>query len=187
MGTMNWGKLAVRNLQKGFGSLGWQKYKVEPRLAVTLLQFMLTGSPGYSKSSGEEEGHVCLSLLSCLNPSPSWEGEASLKFFKTCQYQICARENGFPSCAQWTFASKEAYTTIAGGGVMSFNATAKAISRDKFSADRGSHRCCRTLSWGGGILGTCQPTCHQCWQGPRPQTGCSRNVPGISSCSSFTR
>lgn len=153
MGTMNWGKLAVRNLQKGFGSLGWQKYKVEPRLAVTLLQFMLTGSPGYSKSSGEEEGHVCLSLLSCLNPSPSWEGEASLKFFKTCQYQICARENGFPSCAQWTFASKEAYTTIAGGGVMSFNATAKAISRDKFSADRGSHRCCRTLSWRGGYSG----------------------------------
>lgn len=59
------------------------------------------------------------------------------------------RENGFPSCAQWTFASKEAYTTIAGGGVMSFNATAKAISRDKFSADRGSHRCCGTLFWGG--------------------------------------
>lgn len=141
------------NHQKGFGSLGWQKYKVELRLPVTLLQFMLTGSPGYSKSSAEEEGHVCLSLLSRLNPSPSWEGEASLKFFKTCQYQICVRENGFPSCAQWTFASKEAYTTIEGGGggaVMSFNATAKAISRDKFSADRGSYRCLQILFWGRG-------------------------------------
>lgn len=158
MGTMNWDKLAVKNLQKGFGSSGWQKHKVEPRLPVTLLQFMLTGSPGYSKSSTEEEGHVCLSLLSCLNPSPSWEGEASLKFFKTCQYQICARENGFPSCAQWTFASKEAYTTIGGGGggaVMSFNATAKAISRDKFSADGGSHRCCRTFFCGGGQGASC--------------------------------
>lgn len=33
---------------------------------------------------------------------------------------------------------------------MSFNATAKAISRDKFSADRGSHRCCRTFFGGWG-------------------------------------
>lgn len=33
---------------------------------------------------------------------------------------------------------------------MSFNATAKAISRDKFSADRGSYRCLQILFWGWG-------------------------------------
>lgn len=41
-----------------------------------------------------------------------------------------------------------------GGAVMSVNAATKAITHDKFSTDRGSHRCWETFRL---ILGTCQP------------------------------
>lgn len=117
--------------------------------------------PGLRQSRAEEEGHVCLFC------SPSWTepllGRASLSsFFEMCQCGVCVRENGFPSCAQRIFASKGAYTAIGevggrgggGGAVMSVNAATKAITHDKFSTDRGSHRCWETFRL---ILGTCQP------------------------------
>lgn len=81
-----------------------------------------------------------------------------------CQYGVCVRENGFPSCAQWIFASKEAYSAIGwvgvegDGAVMSVNTATKANSLQK-GEDTDAVKLLRV------ILGTCQ-LCHKCWEGP---------------------
>lgn len=114
MGTVNRGKRWLSGSFRGILFIGGDK---NPKLNgghQWLCCSLCWQDPQLGRSNAEEEGHVCL----CS--SPAWAElllrEATLEFLKTCQCGICASENGFPLCAQWTFASKEAYATVGEGG-----------------------------------------------------------------------
>lgn len=79
---------------------------------MSLYQFMVTESPGYSNVVPRKK---VMLVCSPLPPEPnlSWEEEVSLVSLEMCQYGVCVRENGFP-CAQRISASEEASSAIRG-------------------------------------------------------------------------
>lgn len=104
---------------------------------------MLTGSSGCRKAVLRKKVMSVSEEYSSLPTelSLSWEEKVSLVSGDVSVWGLCAK-NGFPSCAQWIFASKEAYSSIGGRAVMCVTTATKAITRDKFSTDRGCLRCC---------------------------------------------
>lgn len=98
-----------------------------------------------------------MSVFSPLAPelSLSWEKQVSSSI-KTCQFRVCARGNvSHFMCSVKICIKGSLYCPGGGGGaVMSPNAATKASTHDKFSTERGSHRCCETFR---PLLETCQP------------------------------
>lgn len=120
---------------------------------MSLLQFMLTGSPGYSKAVPQKK---VMSVFPPLPPelSISWEEQDSLVFQDVSVRDLCERKWISFMCSVNICIKGNLYHHRGGRAVMCLNAATKAITHDKFSTDRGSHRCCETFRL---TLGTCQP------------------------------
>lgn len=128
---------------------------------MSLLQCVLTGSPGYGKAEPRKK---VMSVCSALPPEPSlsWEEQVSLVFSRCVSVGSVWGKMDFLHVLSEYLHQRELIPLLGrwggegegGGAVMSVNAATKAITHDKFSTDRGSHRCWETFRL---ILGTCQP------------------------------
>lgn len=97
---------------------------------------------------------------SCLSFRPSllkWASPGKSKFL-LCSIHVSTgyvlEKMDFLQVFREHLHQRKLIPSSGGRAVTSFNAATKAITRDKFSTDRGSHRCCETFRL---IQGTCQP------------------------------
>ncbi len=98
--------------------------------------------PQATQSRTEKEGHVC------LFPFPSWAepllGRGSLSSFsrRASMGSLCEKMDFLHVLSEYLHQRK--LILPFGGGQMSVNVATEAVTHDKFSTDRGSHRCCET-------------------------------------------
>lgn len=120
---------------------------------MSLLQFMLTGSPGYSKEVPRKK---VMSVFPSLPPelSISWEEQVP-PFSRHVSTGYVLEKMDFLHVFSEHLHQRKLIPSSGGGGVTSLNTATKALIHDKFSTDRGSHRCCETFRQ---IQGTYQPS-----------------------------
>ena len=84
-----------------------------------------------------------------------------------CQHGVCARENGFPSCAQWIFASKEAYSAVGGVEGGQWCLLMLPLRQSPMTNSPQTQEVTDAVKLSGQFWELVNPNCHQCWQGPR--------------------
>lgn len=131
---------------------------------MTLLQFMLTGSPGYRKQCRGRRSRLSF-LFSCLSQAPPGGGDSrvsqDLPLWDLCNRKWISFMCSVNICIKGSLCHRRR-----GRAATSFNATAEPISRDKFSTGGGSHSRCLKKKKNffrrkGGASGNCQATCRQ--------------------------
>lgn len=129
---------------------------------MSLYQFMVTESPGYSNVVPRKK---VMLVCSPLPPEPnlSWEEEVSLVSLEMCQYGVCVRENGFP-CAQRISTSEEASSAIR--GEVQSCLLMPSLKQSPMTNSPHTQQVTDALKLLGWFWELVSPNCHQCWQGP---------------------
>lgn len=127
---------------------------------MSLLQFMLTGSPGYSKAALRKK---VMSVYSPLPPelSLSWEEQVSLVFPRRVSMGSVWEKMDF---LQWIFSSTEAYTAIEGWEQWCL--LMLPLRQSPMTNSPQTEEVTDAVKLSGRFWELVNPNCHQYWQGP---------------------
>lgn len=145
-------------------SMWWQKYKVGLKLPMSLLQFMLTGSPGYSKA---KPGKKVMPVYSPLPPEPrlSWEEQVSVFLRDVSVRCLCKEEKmDFLHVLREYLHQRKLTVPLGEGGqwcLLMLPLKQSPMTKSLQTAEVTD--AVKLLGWFWELVSL---YCHQCWQGP---------------------
>lgn len=129
---------------------------------MSLLQFMLTGSPGYSKAVPQKKA---MSVFPPLPPelSISWEEQDSLVFQDVSVRDLCERKWISFMCSVNICIKGNLYHHRGGG---QWCVLMLPLRQSPMTNSPQTEEVTDAVKLSGWLWELVNPTCHQCWQGP---------------------